>query len=77
MHARSWIPLIIIVGAGLGGTIAAYEMRAAVKSKAEVMVVSDQDDFWFVPSNPWVAVRWRKPDAIRVHALGIRKLRFK
>ncbi|MBU3992882.1 MAG: FAD-dependent oxidoreductase, partial [Alphaproteobacteria bacterium] len=61
------LPRIIILGAGLGGTIAAYEIRDAVKGKAEVTVVNDQEDFWFVPSNPWVAVRWREPDAIKVH----------
>ena len=61
------LPKIVILGAGLGGTIAAYEIRDAVKGKAEVMVVNDQDDYWFVPSNPWVAVRWREPDAIKVH----------
>jgi sulfide:quinone oxidoreductase len=32
-----------------------------------VTVVSDSEDYWFVPSNPWVAVRWREADAIRVH----------
>jgi sulfide:quinone oxidoreductase len=61
------LPRIIILGAGLGGTIAAYEIRDAVKGKADVMVVNDQEDYWFVPSNPWVAVRWRQPDAIKVH----------
>ena len=61
------LPRIVVLGAGLGGTIAAYEIREAVKGKAEVMVVCDQEDYWFVPSNPWVAVRWREPEAIRVH----------
>ena len=61
------LPKIIVLGAGLGGTIAAYEIREATKGKAEVMVVNDQEDYWFVPSNPWVAVRWREPDAIKVH----------
>ena len=61
------LPRIIVLGAGLGGTIAAYELRDATKGRAEVMVVSDSEDYWFVPSNPWVAVRWREPDAIRVH----------
>jgi sulfide:quinone oxidoreductase len=58
---------IIVLGAGLGGTIAAYEIQAATKGKAEVMVVNDSEDYWFVPSNPWVAVKWREPDAIKVH----------
>jgi len=61
------LPKVVVLGAGLGGTIAAYEIRDAVKGKAEVMVVNDADDYWFVPSNPWVAVKWREPDAIRVH----------
>lgn len=61
------LPRIVVLGAGLGGTIAAYEIRAACLGKAEVMVVCDQEDYWFVPSNPWVAVRWREADAIRVH----------
>ena len=67
------LPVIVVLGAGLGGTIAAYEIRGALKNKAEIKVVSDSDDFWFVPSNPWVAVRWRKPDAIKVHLPPIMK----
>ena len=61
------LPRIIVLGAGLGGTIAAYEIRDATKGRAEVMVVCDQEDYWFVPSSPWVAVRWREPEAIKVH----------
>jgi len=60
-------PLIVILGAGLGGTLAAYEIRAAVGNRAEVMTVSDTDTYSFVPSNPWVAVRWREPEAIQIH----------
>ena len=60
-------PLIVILGAGLGGTIASYEIKAAVKDQADVMTVSDTDTYSFIPSNPWVAVRWREPEAIQVH----------
>ena len=60
-------PVIAVLGAGLGGTIAAYEIRAAVGSRASVMVVAESEDYWFIPSNPWVAVGWREPEAIRVH----------
>ena len=60
-------PLIAILGTGLGGTIASYEIKAAVKGRAEVMAVSDTDTYSFIPSNPWVAVRWREPEAIQVH----------
>lgn len=60
-------PLIVVLGAGLGGTIASYEIKAAIKGRAEVMTVSDTDTYSFIPSNPWVAVRWREPEAIQVH----------
>jgi sulfide:quinone oxidoreductase len=60
-------PLIVVLGAGLGGTIASYEIKAAVKDRAEVMTVSDTDTYSFIPSNPWVAVRWREPEAIQIH----------
>jgi sulfide:quinone oxidoreductase len=59
-------PSIVILGAGLGGTIAAFEIAHAVKEKAAVRVVSDAEHFSFVPSNPWVAVHWRAPEDIRV-----------
>jgi sulfide:quinone oxidoreductase len=30
------------------------------------MLLSDKPTFTFVPSNPWVAVHWRKPEEITV-----------
>ena len=60
-------PKIIILGAGLGGAIAAFEIQHAVGDRAEVSVVSQGDTFYFVPSNPWVAVGWRDRGAIQVH----------
>src|SRR5512139_1194442 len=59
-------PRIVILGAGLGGTIAAYELENAVRGKAEIHVVSDSKVFSFVPSNPWVSLRWREAEAIQV-----------
>ncbi|BBC70984.1 pyridine nucleotide-disulfide oxidoreductase [Altererythrobacter sp. B11] len=58
---------VVILGAGLGGTIAAYEIRQALQDSARVTVVNKGEDYWFVPSNPWVAVGWREPEALRVH----------
>ncbi len=60
-------PHIVVLGAGLGGTIAAYEIRENLGSAVRVTVINKGDDYWFAPSNPWVAVGWREPDAIRVH----------
>lgn len=55
---------IIIMGAGLGGMPAAYDMRELLPPEHRITVVSAVDYFQFVPSNPWVAVGWRKRDDI-------------
>jgi sulfide:quinone oxidoreductase len=51
---------IAILGAGTGGMPAAYELRAALGAKHRITVVNAVDYFQFVPSNPWLAVGWRK-----------------
>jgi sulfide:quinone oxidoreductase len=57
---------IVIMGAGIGGLPAAYEMKATLGSQHEVTVVNAVDYFQFVPSNPWIAVGWRKRSEITV-----------
>ena len=37
----------------------AYEMREQARKDDKVTVISDTDTFHFVPSNPWVGVKWR------------------
>ncbi|MGN6423434.1 MAG: NAD(P)/FAD-dependent oxidoreductase [Asticcacaulis sp.] len=59
-------PRIVILGAGLGGSIAAYEIKEALGDRAEIIVVNKGHTYQFVPSNPWVAVGWRKREAIEV-----------
>jgi sulfide:quinone oxidoreductase len=60
------MPRIVILGAGIGGISMAYELMAKVGRHAEIMVVSDSEWFHFMPSNPWVALGWRKPDDIKI-----------
>ncbi|HNW03413.1 MAG TPA: FAD/NAD(P)-binding oxidoreductase [Burkholderiaceae bacterium] len=55
---------IVIMGAGIGGMPAAYEMRDMLPKEHNVTVVSAVDYFQFVPSNPWVAVGWRTREEI-------------
>ncbi len=58
---------VVIMGAGIGGMPAAYEMQDALKKLGgthEVTVVSNVDYFHFTPSNPWVAVGWRDKEQI-------------
>jgi len=51
---------IIVIGASTGGLPAAYEARAALGKEHDITVVSNTPVFHFVPSNPWIAVGWRK-----------------
>ena len=55
---------IVIMGAGLGGMPAAYELRALLDKEHRITVVNSTDYFQFVPSNPWVAVGWREREQI-------------
>lgn len=57
---------IVVLGAGLGGVIMAYEVKAKLRKGDTVTVISDSERYTFVPSNPWVAVGWRKPEDITV-----------
>ena len=59
---------IIVMGAGLGGMSAAYEARELLGDGHAITVVGDGDRFSFTPSNPWVAVGWRTPEAITLPA---------
>src|SRR5678815_376755 len=55
---------IVILGAGIGGMPAAYELRAALDKSHRITVVNALDYFQFVPSNPWLAVGWREREGI-------------
>jgi sulfide:quinone oxidoreductase len=59
---------IVILGAGIGGMPMAYEMKALARPGDKVTVISNTATFHFVPSNPWVAVNWRKRDDIEFEA---------
>ena len=59
---------VVILGAGLGGMPMAYEMKAALRKEDRVTVVGNGPTFHFVPSNPWVAVGWRKRSDIEFPA---------
>jgi sulfide:quinone oxidoreductase len=55
---------IVVLGAGIGGMPAAYELKAALGNEHRVTVINAVDYFQFVPSNPWLAVGWREREAI-------------
>ncbi|HUP07268.1 MAG TPA: FAD/NAD(P)-binding oxidoreductase [Caldimonas sp.] len=55
---------IVVLGAGIGGMPAAYELRTALDKSHAITVVNALDHFQFVPSNPWLAVGWRERGSI-------------
>jgi sulfide:quinone oxidoreductase len=60
---------IVILGGGIGGISAAYEMKRLRRGGDRITVVSNVDYFQFTPSNPWVAAGWRSGEAVTI-ALG-------
>lgn len=55
---------IVVVGSSTGGLPMAYDVRKQLGKEHTIKVVNAIDEFNFVPSNPWVAVGWRKPEDI-------------
>lgn len=51
---------IVIMGAGIGGLPAAFELRHKLGTVHTLTVVNRDSCFQFVPSNPWIAVGWRE-----------------
>ena len=45
---------------------AAYELRGTLGQGPEITVIGEGDRFSFTPSNPWVAVGWRKPSDVEM-----------
>ncbi|RYC12036.1 NAD(P)/FAD-dependent oxidoreductase [Ciceribacter ferrooxidans] len=57
---------VVVLGAGLGGTIMAYELRDVLSREDRVSVINKGSVYSFVPSNPWVAVGWRERETVEV-----------
>lgn len=55
---------IVVIGASTGGLPFAYDAKKTLGKAHKVTVISDNPNFNFIPSNPWVAVGWRTEDSI-------------
>lgn len=64
---------VVVLGAGLGGTLMAYELRPRLRPEDRLTVVSQGPTYHFVPSNPWVAIGWRKRAEIEVDLADVMK----
>jgi sulfide:quinone oxidoreductase len=58
---------IVVMGAGIGGISQVYELRKELGKEHDVVLIGDSDYFEFTPSNPWVAVGWRKDNQTTVY----------
>lgn len=58
---------VVLLGAGLGGAIMAYEMKDKIGPKDRITVINKGDTYSYVPSNPWVAVGWRSREQVEVN----------
>ena len=70
---------VVVLGAGLGGVIMAYEMRDQLRKGDKLTVVSKEAKYHFVPSNPWVAVGWRSREEVEIdltRTFAKRKINF-
>ncbi len=71
---------VVVLGAGLSGVLMAYEMQDQLRSTDTITVVTKDPKYHFVPSNPWVAVKWRKRSSIQIDlapTFAKRKIGFK
>ena len=58
---------LVVLGAGLSGTLMAYELLPKLrKGEDRVTVIGQGPRYHFVPSNPWVAIGWREKQDIEV-----------
>ena len=64
---------VILLGAGLGGIPLAYEIKDLLGSRDRLTVISNTDKYQFVPSNPWLAVGWRRQSDIEIPLVPVFK----
>lgn len=66
---------VVVLGAGLGGAIQAFELKETLGAGDKITVVSNKPYFQFTPSNPWAGVGWRKKKDIVVDLDPVMKRR--
>lgn len=66
---------VVILGAGLGGAIQAYELKDTLSKGDTITVISNKPYFQFTPSNPWAGVGWRKKKDVTVDLAPVMKKR--
>jgi len=57
---------IAIIGAGIAGVPCAFGLRKRLGKQHRVTLIGSSEYFEFTPSNPWMAVGWRRREQTRV-----------
>ncbi|BBB23349.1 sulfide-quinone reductase [Abyssogena phaseoliformis symbiont OG214] len=55
---------VVVIGASTGGLPFAYDIKKTLGKDHKVTVISNNPNFNFIPSNPWLAVGWRSKEDI-------------
>jgi sulfide:quinone oxidoreductase len=66
---------VVVLGAGLSGTIMAYELVPQLRHDDKLTVIGQGPSYHFVPSNPWVAIGWRDRSDIEIDLDQVMKRR--
>ncbi len=72
-------PTILILGASFAGLNAAFDLKRDLGDRADVLVLSRNDQFVFIPSLIWMVPGWRRPEDLTFdlrEALEPRGIRF-
>jgi sulfide:quinone oxidoreductase len=64
---------IVVLGGSFGGLTTAFELKRLLGKSTDITVVSDDDQFVFLPSLPWLIMGWRKPEDITLRLSEILK----
>jgi sulfide:quinone oxidoreductase len=62
---------VVVLGAGLSGTLMAYELLPKLRKEDRLTVIGQGPRYHFVPSNPWVAVGWRDKQDIEIDLVDV------
>jgi sulfide-quinone reductase (EC 1.-.-.-) len=64
---------VVVMGAGLGGSLMAYELALELRPGDRITLIGTSSSYQFYPSNPWVAVGWRKRKDVEVDLTSVMK----